>query len=192
MVSRSEDALQEAKKALWLLCHLGGLGRRSRRGFGSLQIVEGELALKANTSMKLAEALKQWLDINLRATSPKQSRVPRFPILHPKWAQIRVCKREFEDWQEAIRFVMEKAHKYKDAALGSGAPRQASPVHVHVAKLLNGKYTFVLTTMLSQLNPNPKAKADRQKLVDFLEEFSCEVIFGFKEVPIEWPGGNER
>lgn len=148
MVSRNEDVLQEVKKALWLLCHFGGLGRRSRRGFGSLQIVEGELALKANTTKELAEALKQWLDTNLQVTSPKQSRVPRFPILQPNWAQIRICNREFEDWQKAIRFVMGKAHRYKDSALGSGSPRQASPVHVHVAKLLNGKHTIVLTTML--------------------------------------------
>jgi CRISPR/Cas system CMR-associated protein Cmr1 (group 7 of RAMP superfamily) len=91
LLSHDEVALQQAQKALQLLCYLGGLGRRSRRGFGSLQITEGELALTAKTAKELGNALKQRLDAILPSSFAKLSDVPRFPILHPNWAQIKVC-----------------------------------------------------------------------------------------------------
>ena len=191
LLSRDEDALQQAQKALLLLCYLGGLGRRSRRGFGSLQITEGKLALTATSVEELANALKQQLNSILPSSFAKLSDVPRFPILHPGWAQIKVYGKEFNGWEEAIKFVMEKAHKHKNPALGNATPRQASPVHVHVTRLSTGKYALVLTTMLSQLNPKLPG-ADPQKLVDFLNDFKGDVIFGFKEVPKNWLGGSGR
>jgi hypothetical protein len=74
---------------------------------------------------------------------------------------------------------MEKAHEHKNPALGNATPRQASPVHVHVTRLSTGKYALVLTTMLSQLNPK-LSERDPQKLVDFLNDFKGEVIFGLR------------
>jgi CRISPR-associated protein Cmr1 len=190
LLSRDEDALQQAQKALLLLCYLGGLGRRSRRGFGSLQITDGELALTAKTAKELGNALKQRLDAILPSSSAKLTDVPRFPILHEKWAQIKVCDEEFSDWEQAIKFVMKRAHQHKNPALGFANPRQASPVHVHVTRLSTGKYAIVLTTMLSQLNPKLSG-ADPQKLVDFLNDFKGDVIFG-EEVPENWLGGSGR
>jgi CRISPR-associated protein Cmr1 len=198
LFSRDQQALEQAKKALWLLCYLGGLGRRSRRGFGSLQITEGESALTARTAKELGDALKQRLDAILPSLFVELSRVPRFPILHPNWAQIKVCTQEFdsdselEGWEKAIKFVMEKAHEHKNPALGNATPRQASPVHVHVTRLSTGKYALVLTTMLSQLNTQLAGRANHQKLGDFLNDFEGEVIFGFKEVPKNWLGGSVK
>jgi len=190
LLSRDEVALQQAQKALLLLCYLGGLGRRSRRGFGSLQITEGKLALTAKTAKELGNALKQRLDAILPSSFAKLTDVPRFPILHEKWAQIKVCNEEFSGWEQAIKFVMKRAHQHKNPALGFANPRQASPVHVHVTRLSTGKYALVLTTMLSQLNPKLSG-ADLQKLVDFLNDFEGDVIFG-EEVPENWLGGSGR
>jgi CRISPR-associated protein Cmr1 len=196
LLSHDEVALQQAQKALLLLCYLGGLGRRSRRGFGSLQITDGELALTATSVEELANALKQQLNAILPSSFAKLSDVPRFPILHPNWAQIKVYTQEFgsdselEGWRKAIKFVMDRAHKHKNPALGFANPRQASPVHVHVTRLSTGKYALVLTTMLSQLNPKLSG-ADPQKLVDFLNDFKGDVIFG-EEVPENWLGGSGR
>jgi CRISPR-associated protein Cmr1 len=190
LLSRDEVALQQAQKALLLLCYLGGLGRRSRRGFGSLQITEGKLALTAKTAKELGNALKQRLDAILPSSFAKLTDVPRFPILHEKWAQIKVCNEEFSGWEQAIKFVMKRAHQHKNPALGFANPRQASPVHVHVTRLSTGKYALVLTTMLSQLNPKLSG-ADLQKLVDFLNDFEGDVIFG-EEVPENWLGGSGK
>jgi len=191
LLGRNREALEQAKKALQLLCYLGGLGRRSRRGFGSLQIIDGELALTAKNVEELANALKQKLVSILPSSFATLLDVPPFPILHPDWAQIKVCSQEFESWEEAIGLIMKNAHNYKNHALGNANPRQASPVHVHVTKLSTGKYALVLTTMLSQLNPRLSG-VNRQKLVDFLNAFEGDVIFGFKEVPEKWIGGSGR
>ncbi|MFA0751731.1 MAG: hypothetical protein SLRJCFUN_002134 [Candidatus Fervidibacter sp.] len=197
LLSRDENALAQAQKALWLLCHLGGLGRRSRRGFGSLQIKEGELALAAKTARELTNNLKQKLQTLLPSPGgfANLPNIPRFPILHPNWSQVKVCNREFDGWEEAIKFVMQNAHKFKNPALGWAGgkdERQASPVHVHVVKLTTGKYALVLTTMLSQLNPNLVERANRCNLADFLDAFGGEVVFGFKGVPKSWLGGSEK
>ena len=157
-----------------------------------MQITDGELALTAKTVKELSEALKQRLDAILPSSFAKLSDVPRFPILHPNWAQIKVCDEEFSDWEQAIKFVMKRAHQHKNPALGFANPRQASPVHVHVTKLSTGKYAIVLTTMLSQLNPKLSERADRKKLAEFLNSFGDKVIFGFKEVPKNWLGGSGR
>lgn len=191
LISRDQNALQQAKKALQLLSYLGGLGRRSRRGFGSLQIVDGEMALNASSADELAKALTQQLDLIFPRSFAELRNLPRFPLLHPKWTQVKVCRTEFNDWKDAIRFVMQKAHEHKNPALGFANPRQASPVHVHVTKLQTGKYAIVLTTMLSQLNPQLRAEADRKKLVDFLNEFDGKIAFPPEEVPKKWLGGKE-
>jgi len=192
LLARGEDAFEQAIKALHLLCLLGGLGRRSRRGFGSLQVVGGDLpALNAGTPDELRETLEKRLNEIIGSAFEPLDSVPSFPTLHPNWAQVKVCRTEFDGWEKAIKCVMEKAHEHKNPALGWAGRegRQSSPVHVHVTKLSNGKYVLVLTTLLSQLNPNLASRADRKKLSDFLEAFDGEVVFGFKEVPEDWLTG---
>jgi len=196
LLSRDENALKKAAKALQLLCLLGGLGRRSRRGFGSLQIVNGDLPkLEASTTKELSSRLKEQLEKITGNKFASVSSTPSFPILHPCWAQVRVYKKEFGSWEEAIRFVMGKAHEHRNPSLGWAGgkeERQASPIHVHVTKLTNGKYALVLTTLLSKVNPSLESRADRGKLVAFLNAFEGEVIFGFKEVPEKWPTGSRK
>ncbi|MEM3553645.1 MAG: type III-B CRISPR module RAMP protein Cmr1 [Candidatus Bathyarchaeia archaeon] len=195
LVSRNEGVINEVAKALRLLCLLGGIGKRSRRGFGSLQIANGDLPkLEAATTKELSSHLKEQLN---KMTSNKfavLNSTPGFAILHPLWAQVRVCVKEFDYWEEAIRFVMKKAHEHKNPALGWAGRegRQASPVHVHVTRLANGRYSLVLTTLLSRLNPSLKMQADREELVRFLENFEGFIVFGFEEVPKNWPIGNEK
>lgn len=196
---RNRETLEEASKALQLLCWLGGLGRRSRRGFGSLQIIGGDLpGLQSKTVEEFCQSLETQLKVIMdhNGCLPLPS-VPAFPVLHPEWAQVKVCEKEFDSWQEAIRSVMEKAHQFKNPALGwaEKAGRQSSPVHVHVARLVNNKYILILTTMLSSLNPALRERADRQRLVDFLAAFKNgkdKIIFGFEEVPKQWPTGRKR
>ncbi|MCX7778535.1 MAG: type III-B CRISPR module RAMP protein Cmr1 [Armatimonadetes bacterium] len=187
LLSRDVSSLDQAAKALHLLCLLGGLGRRSRRGFGSLQIVDGDLpSLNVSTIDELCSELSDRLSAILGKKFASISSVPKFPVLHPDWAQVKVCQNEFNGWQEAIKEVMLKAHEHKNPALGWAGgkeERQASPVHVHVIKLANGKHALVLTTLLSQLNPKLLNRAERKELTGFLKAFDGEVVFGFEKVP---------
>jgi hypothetical protein len=52
--------LAQAEAALWLLCHFGGIGSRSRKGFGSLVALEltMELAKCIATAAPLPQALR--------------------------------------------------------------------------------------------------------------------------------------
>ncbi len=194
LLSRNENPLSQAANALRLLCLLGGLGRRNRRGYGSLQIVERDLpSLKAENHYELCSQLERQLEEILSSNASVIS-VPSFPMLHASWGQVKVCKTEFNDWEEAINSVMQEASKHKNPALGWAGKegRQASPVHVHIVKLTNSRYALVLINLLSELNQNLKSHADRNKLVDFLNAFEGEVVFGFKEVPENWPIGSEK
>ncbi|MCX7778617.1 MAG: hypothetical protein N2381_11300, partial [Armatimonadetes bacterium] len=84
-------ALEQATKALHLLCLFGGIGRRSRRGFGSLQIVGGDLpALEVNTSEEFCSEVKKRLKEITKDRFTSIDSVPSFPILHPGWAQVKV------------------------------------------------------------------------------------------------------
>jgi CRISPR-associated protein Cmr1 len=192
LISPYSSALEQAKKALQLLSYVGGLGRRSRRGFGSIQIVDSPMSIQASQPDNLAEVLQQRLQEILPNKSPQLSLVPKFPCLHPQWSQVRVCCQKFNKWEEAISYVMQKAHEYKNPALGwaplqTDAGRQASPVHFHVAKLASEGYALVLTIMLSEINPSLQTQANRKKLVQFLACFEGDKVWGFRDVPERWP-----
>jgi len=48
--------LEQAKAALWLLCHFGGVGSKSRKGFGSFADIEGSLDRCKNAAREFREA----------------------------------------------------------------------------------------------------------------------------------------
>ena len=115
---QNPDALRAAAAALWLLTHLGGLGMRSRKGGGNLQVVSTDwsdpslpsLVLQARMPEQLHGALQQGLH-RLRkwaveafngSLSPSFETQPAFDVLHPDWCSIAVVNREFDDWKGAL------------------------------------------------------------------------------------------
>ncbi len=115
---RDPEALRAVVAALWLLTHLGGLGMRSRKGGGNLQVVSTDwsdpslpsLVLQARTPEQLQGALQQGLH-RLRkwaveafngSLSPSFETQPAFDVLHPDWCSIAVVNREFDDWKGAL------------------------------------------------------------------------------------------
>jgi len=52
-----EQVLEQVQAALWLLCHYGGLGQRKRKGFGSLQELQG-LELNEDRCLEIGSALR--------------------------------------------------------------------------------------------------------------------------------------
>ena len=191
-LSYDAQSLEMTTSALRLLCNLGGLGRRSRRGFGSLEILEPEeWAIRATTPEELGQHLRETVGQAVETVQKfvGQSKnlsqeLPPFPFLHPNWSQVKVTNEIFDNWQSAIREVMRKAHDFKNPALGWAAPRQASPIHVHVTRLRNGGYTLVLTAMVSEVNPGLRSRLDWRELRGFWETFHGQVIWGVKEVPV--------
>lgn len=144
------NPIQEAYQALLLLINLGGIGKRSRRGFGSLRVVDEPLPASAK---KLQDGLKEalaFLPQLGQGTSFKSGKLPGYPVLHPEHCKIAVCINvdEFETYQGAMRAFWKELRKTqrwifgyapKNDRRGRNEPdhdaRLASPVHLHIAKV---------------------------------------------------------
>ncbi len=131
-----DELIQTARDALWLLVNLGGIGKRSRRGFGSLrctteELYDSGLALR-NGLEKALEALPQ------PHHGAYFSRLPSYAVLHPEYCKIAVCTDEFETYQDAMRAFWDVLrHPPREMIFGyvSGTKRLASPVHLHIVKV---------------------------------------------------------
>ncbi len=102
--------------ALWLLTRLGGIGTRSRRGAGGIQVVDIQsssqlsnlppLPIRATTVEQFGKELQsgiQQLRRNVSTnTLPSQ---PTFHLLHPEFAEICLINCSFSSWQEALNFI---------------------------------------------------------------------------------------
>lgn len=117
------EAFNGALASLWLLTRLGGLGSRSRRGGGSVQITSTQtdlptgmpdLRLRAQTPQQfrdeLVNGLKQLqalVKANV-ATPTLPSANPDFDVLHPNCCRIVVLNRQWSTWEQALDEVGQK------------------------------------------------------------------------------------
>lgn len=108
--------LLRALRSLWLLTQLGGLGARSRRAAGSLQVVamtgtpaDGlpPFPVKARTPAELQRHLAEGLNV-LRALTTAElvdaasPSLPDFDVLHPKCFEVIVLDRVWRTWEDAL------------------------------------------------------------------------------------------
>jgi len=123
---QDQDALSKAYAALWLLTHLGGLGARSRRGAGSLQVtqVHGNapnsalppLKIQASTPEELRTELQEGLS-KLRKNIGENASVgcpSRFDVLHPDVCKICVVDKEFSSWEEALDAIGQQMQQFRN------------------------------------------------------------------------------
>jgi CRISPR-associated protein Cmr1 len=172
--------------ALWLL--LGGVGKRSRRGFGTLRLqneVEGfpftpkaykdaselETILKQVIQKTQAEARNLTSKLGIPSGAP--STPPTFPILHPDHTKILFCKHPFATWEEAMKafWKLLRSNQYRDDRVfgfaGSGG-RQASPLHLRIVKI-GDKYHLLMTAFQSCFACFAGSPPNWAKLQNFLE-----------------------
>lgn len=186
-----------AATLLWL--YLGGLGKRARRGFGSLQPVkcvasgEGIISNEAREHLPAgnpadAAALRGRINALLGwmggvAPIPIGLWVGRslWPILHEDVAGVRVSEAvtgyNLTDYHQAmVPFWVESLRSIAlrdDRAYGYARPndRRASPFHLHIAHSAQG-YHQVFTTFWS--NPAPNGAAGWTKVGDLLTDVETE------------------
>lgn len=155
-----------------LLCELGGVGKRSRRGFGSLRVVEldGVKQMPApNGLSKLAE-LKRLINGLTSPTLNPGIAEADYPILHSNHCKIMFCKRAFQDTEnggntvpgyidamKACWNLMRQREDYRDHWVFGNAnrdldpPRLASPVRFNIVRSQSG-YHILLTTFKTSIN----------------------------------------
>jgi CRISPR-associated protein Cmr1 len=139
--SSSAISAEQLKSLFVLTCTLGGLGKRSRRGFGSITVTE--INSKAYKSPTTVQALfgcieevvpKRFQIVNNHIESKTVNKETRDE--YPKLWKIEIgvsskTTREIGDATHRTKRDLENEKDY-GKSLGSGSPRFASPVYISV------------------------------------------------------------
>ncbi len=114
------EVLRQAAISLWLLCNLGGLGARVRRGAGALRAVEltGDwpqdlpaLQLQAASPTELSEKLGEGLSSVI--TSVENPKGFPIPSLHPQHSIVTVFEKTWDSWDSALDEVGQVFQKFR-------------------------------------------------------------------------------
>lgn len=128
-------------KAIFLMCHFGGLGRRARRGSGNLAIFGAKgyrneqlpLAFIAENRDELAD----YLGTVSRFISPPATTIgmkPSYPVFAWDTAVVLVGNRARSSYQEAYSDLWSASGPYHDEGgiFGDVRPRRSSAMHMRV------------------------------------------------------------
>ncbi len=159
---------------VYLMFILGGFGKRSRRGFGSLEIIEPitNIGNLGNILNLLNDISNGRYDIsNSRIIGGVQSIINKNPNGGPyPWIkEIIISKKEFDNYDDILKFIGNTSHKYSNPSLGNANPRMASPVYVSVIKTEN-KLKPIITLLNSNFPSSNYPRWDFGKQKDFIKE----------------------
>lgn len=174
--AREKDIYEKATSSLELSFLLGGLGKRSRRGFGGLEILDSPLrdyaevyASKENFLTNLSEILNgigQGL-YELEGNMIVNTSIDEINFVYPIIKNIKIGEPE-SNYSELLIRVDKATHDNADKSLGDGEKRMASPVVVRIQKI-SGKYYPVVIELNAVYpykirNESPKENFIRQVL----------------------------
>jgi len=139
--------------SVWLL--LGGLGKRSRRMFGALQVTQNR-DWQFQTPEQYGDAIKLWLDAYLKKTATV-NQLPDYPILHPRWSRILIGQTPLSSAEEAnqalFSILRNDIYRPRQDMFGyTQGGRRASPLHAQI-RLINNQIYPVLTLFRSRGGP---------------------------------------
>lgn len=153
----NKEAFARAYAALWLLTHLGGLGARSRRGGGSLQVREviepkgvpedlPPLIVNATTPKNLQKEIGDGLSClrRLVGTAVNIQSPSTFDVLHPSLCKIWVLDKAFHNWSEALEEIGKKMQQFRSRrhpdyqSIKAAMQREFSERPVHVQRAAFG------------------------------------------------------
>lgn len=182
LITKSESDACQYKQIAKLGFLLGGVGNRSRRGFGSIReagwnfpdvpCLRNELVKTLN-----GVAEKDLFQINdftinrrtVKIIEPKKGcRNPKFPIIQ------RIFFGELTNDVNMLLKNIGKAtsdakRRNEDYTLGGGRPRMASPIIVRIQKI-NNQYLPVVTQLLSPYPNNQNPDNFEKKQFNFIED----------------------
>jgi CRISPR-associated protein Cmr1 len=197
LVFRGVDlpALKAHWAATWLLGHLGGIGLRSRRGFGSLSIQEVAgcpfplpLAKDAQSAKEVAATVGEGLQSLVKELGVRLRREPgAFPLLH-QGQPIRIVAGSGDGWRgwdqalngiglglQQFRRGLKPLNRRRPFGLplrASEKERHASPLVIHVGEM-HGELKFASLTAFHSARLMGDSNASRPQSVvhSFVESF---------------------
>lgn len=113
-ISFPESETVEIEAALWAWETFGGIGGRTRRGFGALQRTDGELLSSNNVEQKIRENLQKYL-------LPSKNCDERVP--HLSLTSIFKIKRAVNS-QKAWENLIDKLHQFRQARRAGSDPKR--------------------------------------------------------------------
>ncbi|GIW97296.1 MAG: hypothetical protein KatS3mg111_0629 [Pirellulaceae bacterium] len=126
----AEDVWQQATAALWLLTHFGGVGSKSRKGFGSLQWIGDASPVRSLDDCRtIAARFREKLGLSNRFM-PQLALSPALGDPRPDWLeQFEVTTPATNAWQamDAVGMAYQQAaqaYKHRKEKLALGLPRQ--------------------------------------------------------------------
>jgi CRISPR-associated protein Cmr6 len=128
-VVEAQAILEQAKAALWLLCQFGGVGSKSRRGFGCFVDLAESAGLDLERCRQIAECYRQACGLGGstfqadRAESPSVQQILPFSDIQTFWKNYWMALDQIGD--VAQRFAQEWSHNVQKKALG--LPRNVRP-----------------------------------------------------------------
>jgi len=179
---------------------IGGFGRRSNRGFGSVQInkinsstndiitttndIKDKIVqLYKELTLHLSEVIKQVSEndlIKINSSNHLKSRkeISKWPIIDPNYTEIKIGNNV--KWSDFIYNLMNKIHKQKgrklkQKVLGGFNPRQGSTMKISMIKGHENMYP-VFVNFITDTKHKPNKK-DFEHILSFPEqEFGAESI----------------
>jgi len=178
---------EDVMKALKIWAFLGGLGKRSRRMFGAVQITGKDWLPSLGSPQELADQIKQALGNGIPvAKNLYIGQLPSFPTLHPQHSWIIVGTKPFEhtfetytlrrgrNEEEITRAMFVKdffddllrkqEFRAKERTFGSASPRRSAPLIAQVRQIGDDFYP-VLTAIRSR----PDSNIDWSHLKKFMQ-----------------------
>lgn len=192
-ISFPKDFKQEIEAALWAWETLGGLGARTRRGFGALRCIsvqEDEKVVAVNLPEASEKGVKEWLDKKLEIHVSKGSWPRNIPHLSKKIEENNNCKLIFrqgkynekaEDlWYDLIealkRFRQARYPSTKPKAKNPGRSMWPEPSTIRDRSYTNQSYPYHRETI-----PDPPVKKFPRAA------FGLPIVFQFKDSNKEKP-----
>jgi len=160
----SYSNIQVYSDILNLCLILGGFGKRSRRGFGSLEPENVNIEIEDIFELMTRIGSKNYSIIGDRIVL-KKNFTPKYQ--YPFLKEV-IFGEECTDWDELLTKIGKASSKYCNYSLGSissrNTDRLASPIYVSVMKNSNGRYFPIISTLNTAFkDPDMKPKYSFQE-----------------------------
>ncbi|MEM5810168.1 MAG: type III-B CRISPR module RAMP protein Cmr1 [Candidatus Aenigmatarchaeota archaeon] len=161
----------EIQNLIFLTFILGGFGKRSRRGFGSLHIINPEIKIDLENILQFLNGIENIYEINnssinsaIKAIRNRKGGSGNYPWIK----EIILGNKEFNNSDEILKNIGMASHNHSDPSLGYANPRMASPVYVSVVEIQNRLRPII--TLLNSSFPQNYPRWNISKQINFIKE----------------------
>ncbi len=163
---KDKGKINDYKNTFELSLLLGGLGKRTRRGFGSLRIIDWDFKSEdeiRNTILGLMNSINNDFQINGSIIERINKSRSNYPVITEVYFG-SVSKNS----DALLKNIGQASHNHCNPSLGNGNPQMSSPVIARIQRI-NGGYLPIVTKLSSHF-PNGYPYYNLRKQNNFIAE----------------------